>query len=193
MQPAAATTDSRLSTLPSYNSLAAAKMLSESLVAFLSELIYRPNAKRQVRLLPLGGIYWEDEMPDLREIMKIPEADRHQMFRLFGIRARLWKGEALPADEQLFWDTAHSQMPSWALFRRQTISDDDRQAQDEAERATTDGLGELFARADKVSISEKDGLQRFSATLNLSKEQRAVTRKASWWDRIFHRKRLPEI
>jgi len=36
--------------------------------------------------LPLGGIYWEDEMPDLRQIMKIHEEDRNQMFRLFSIR-----------------------------------------------------------------------------------------------------------
>jgi hypothetical protein len=105
-------------------------MLSETTLAHLSDLTYRPDAKRRVCLLPLGGIYWEDEMPDLRQIMKIPEDDRNQMFRLFGIRARFWKGEALPADEQRFWDTARSQMPSWALFQRQTISVDDRHAQD---------------------------------------------------------------
>ena len=117
-------------------------------------------------------------MPALRQIMKIPEEDRNQMFRLFGIRVKLWKGEALPADDQLFLDTARLQTPSWALFLRQTISADDRHAQDEAERATTKGLGELFARADKVkSISEKDGLQRFTATLDLKKRQRAVKRE----------------
>jgi hypothetical protein len=167
-------------------------MMSETTLAHLSGLTYRPDAKRRVCLLPLAGIYWEDEMPDLHQTMKIPEDDRNQMFRLFSIRVRLWKGEALSADEQLFWDTARSQMPSWGLFQRQTISADDRHAQDEAERATMEGLGELFARADKVSISEKDGLQRFTATLDLKKEQRAVKRKGSWWERIFHRGRLPE-
>ncbi len=177
---------------PSYNLFRTLVMLSETTLAHLSDLTYRSDAERRVCLLPLGGIYWEDEMPALRQIMKIPEEDRNQMFRLFGIRVKLWKGEALPADDQLFWDTARLQTPSWALFQRQTISADDRHAQDEAERATTKGLGELFARADKVSISEKDGLQRFTATLDLKKQQRAVKRKGSWWERIFHRRRLPE-
>ena len=36
-----------------------------------------------------------------------------------GNTADTTKGEALPADDQLFWDTARSQMPSWALFQRQ--------------------------------------------------------------------------
>jgi hypothetical protein len=166
-------------------------MLSKTTLAHLSGLTYRPDAKRQVCLLPLGGIYWEDEMPDLRQIMKtIPEDDRNQMFRLFSIRVRLWKGEALPTDEQLFWDTARSQMPTWALFQRRTISADDRHAQDKAERATTEGLGELLCRADKMSLSAKDGLQRFSATFHLNKEQPAV--KESWWVRVFHRRRVPE-
>jgi hypothetical protein len=145
-------------------------MLSATILALLSDLTYRSGAKRQVCLLPLGGIYWEDEMPDLREIIKIPEDDRNQMFRLFGIRVRLWKGEALPADDQLFWDASRAQMPSWALFQRQEISAHDLHAQDEAERAAAEGLGELFAKADEVSISEKGGLQRFSATLHLNKQ-----------------------
>jgi hypothetical protein len=145
-------------------------MLSDTIPAFLSDLTYRPDAKRQVCLLPLGGIYWEDEMPDLREIMKIPEHDRDQMFRLFGIRVRLWKGETLPADEQQLWDAARLQMPSWALFQRQAISADDRHAQEEAERTTAESLGELFAKADEVSINEKGGLQRFSATFHLNKQ-----------------------
>lgn len=171
---------------------APSEMLSQATLAYLSELTYRPDAKRQVCVLPLGGIYWDDEMPDLRQIMKVPEDDRNQMFRLFGIRVKLWKGEALPADDQLFWDTARSQMPSWALFQRQTISADDQDAQDEAERATAEGLREFFGRADKVSISEKDGLQSFSATFHLNKDQPAVKKKESWWKRIFHRRGLPE-
>ncbi|MGA2377256.1 MAG: hypothetical protein ABSF72_17190 [Candidatus Sulfotelmatobacter sp.] len=146
-------------------------MFTKTTIAQLSDLTYRPDAKLQVCLLPLAGIYWEDEMPDLHQIMKIPKDDRNQMFRLFGIRVRLWKGEVLSADEQLFWDTSRSQMPSWALFQRQTISDDDRRAQDEAEQAATDDLGELFDRADKVSNSTKDGLQRFTATFHLNKEK----------------------
>lgn len=166
-------------------------MLGKATLSHLSGLTYRSDAKRQVCLVPLGGIYWDDEMPDLRQIMKIiPEDDRNQMFRLFSIRVRLWRGEALPADEQLFWDTARSQMSTWALFQRLIISADDRHAQDEAERAATEGLRELLARADKVSISAENELQRFSATSHLNKEQPGA--KESWWERIFKRRRVPE-
>jgi len=44
--------------------------------------------------------------------MNIPEDDRNQIFRLFAIRLRLWKGEPLPDADQRFWDTTYSQVPS---------------------------------------------------------------------------------
>jgi hypothetical protein len=165
-------------------------MLSETTLGFLSTLTYRGDAQRQVCWLPLGGIYWEDEMPDIRHLMTIPEDDRNQILRLFSIRVRLWKGDRLTVAERQFWDATHSQVPSWAFFHRQQISDDDLNAQGDAERATTDALEALFADAHEVSVSEKGGVQSFSATFLLTKEQTAEERKP-WWERLF-RKRLPE-
>ena len=81
--------------------------MSETTLGFLSTLTYRADAKRQVCWLPLGGIYWEDEMPDIRHLMNIPEDDRNQIFRLFAIRLRLWKGEPLPDGERRFWDATY--------------------------------------------------------------------------------------
>jgi hypothetical protein len=163
-------------------------MLSETTLGFLSTLTYRSDAKRQVCWLPLSGIYWEDEMPDIRHLMKIPEDDRNQIFRLFSIRLRLWKGEPLPDAERQFWDTTHSQVPSWAFFHRQQISADDQHAQDDAERATTEALEVLFADAHDVSISERDGVQSFSATFQSTKEQTAEEKKP-WWERVFRERR----
>lgn len=132
-------------------------MMSETTLGFLSTLTYRADAKRQVCWLPLGGIYWEDEMPDIRHLMNIPEDDRNQIFRLFTIRLRLWKGEPLPDAERMFWDRTYSQVPSWAFFRRQQISDDDQHAQEQAEQGTADALEALLADADRVSIRERWG------------------------------------
>jgi hypothetical protein len=112
------------------------------------------------------------------------------VFRLFSVRQSLWKGEVLLPDEQRFWDSACSQMPSWALFQRQTISDDDQHAQDEAERAARAGRAELFSRADKVTVSEKDGVQSFSLTFDLKKKQPLGKKIRSRWKRTFFR-RLP--
>lgn len=58
-------------------------MLTEATLGFLSTLTYRADAKRQVCCLPLSGIYWEDEMPDIHYLIEIPENDRDQIFRLF--------------------------------------------------------------------------------------------------------------
>lgn len=159
--------------------------MSETTLGFLSTLTYRPDAKRQVCWLPLGGIYWEDEMPDIRHLMNIPEDDRHQIFRLFSIRLRLWKGELLADAERQFWDTTYSRVPSWAFFRRQQISEDDQYAQEQAERGTADALQALLDDADQVSITEKNGVQEFSATFDLTKTQSPTEKKRSWWQRLF--------
>jgi len=131
-------------------------------------------------------------MPDIRHLMNIPEDDRNQIFRLFAIRLRLWKGEPLPDVEQQFWDTIYSQVPRWAFFRRQQISDDDLHAQEQAEQDTAEALEVLLADADQVSIREKDGVREFSATFDLTKGQPSTERKRSWWERVFSRKRIPE-
>jgi hypothetical protein len=143
-------------------------MLSETTVKYLSKLTYRIDAKRDVCWLPLGGICWEDEMPDT-EFMKIPKDDRKQILRLYSIRVRLWKGEALPQNDQEFWDTARLQVPGWAFFRRETVSEDDQCAQEEAERTAAELFEALIADADEVTISEEDGVQSFSATFDLTK------------------------
>jgi len=167
-------------------------MMSETTLGFLSTLTYRADAKRQICWLPLVGIYWEDEMPDIRYLMNIPEDDRNQIFRLFSIRLRLWKGEPLPDAEQQFWDTAYSQVPSWAFFRRQQISDDEQHAQEQAERDSEVVLEALLSDADLVSISKKDGVEKISATFDLRKKPTPTEKKRSWWERVFTRRRAPE-
>jgi hypothetical protein len=113
-------------------------MLSETTIAYLSTLTYRADAHRQVCWLPLSGIYWEDEMPDIHYLVKIPEDDRKLILRLFSIRVRLWKSRALNDEEKRLWDMTQSQVPSWALFHRQEISAADLKAQETAERETTE-------------------------------------------------------
>ncbi len=163
-------------------------MMSETTLGFLSTLTYRADAKRQVCWLPLGGIYWEDEMPDIRHLMNIPEDDRNQIFHLFAIRLRLWKGVSLPDAEQQFWDTTYSQVPTWAFFRRQQISDDDQYTQEQAEDGAAVALDALLADADLVSIRKKDGVQEFSATFDLTKKRTPTEKKRSWWERVFTRR-----
>jgi len=163
-------------------------MLTETTLQVLSTLNYQADAKRQVSWLPLSGIYWEDELPDLPYLDKIPENDRNQILRLFASRVRLWKGEALSDTQQQLWDATYSQIPQWAFFQRNHISADDQQAQEDGEKGGTDVLEALIADADKVTISENDGVQNISATFDLTKGQTPPQKKQAWWERLFHRR-----
>ena len=164
-------------------------MLTETTLGFLSTLTYRADATRQVCWLPLSGIYWEDEMPDIHYLNKIPESDRNQIFCLFTTRVRLWKGEVLSDAEQQLWDATYSEVPQWAFFQRNHISADDQQAQEDAEQGGADALEALLADADEVTISENDGVQNISATFDLTKGQIPPQKKQAWWERVFQRRR----
>ena len=88
--------------------------------------------------------------------MEIPEEDRNKIFRLFGLRVRIWRGDPLSSEDQRFWDTAQSLVPGWALFGRQRVSVDDLQAQEQAEQATAQALEAWIADADHAEMSETD-------------------------------------
>ena len=165
-------------------------MLSETTLGFLSTLTYRADAKRQACWLPLSGIYWEDEMPEII-LLNIPTDDLHQILRLFSIRVRLWKGVVVSDADQQFWDATYSRVPHWAFFQRKEISADDQNAQVDAEQCAADVLEALLTDANLVSISEKDGVQTFSATFDLTKRQTPPKKKQSWWNRVFRRTRVP--
>lgn len=167
-------------------------MMSETTLGFLSTLRYRADAKRQICWLPLAGIFWEDEMPDIRYLMKMPEDDREQIFQLFTIRMRLWKGESLADTERQLWDTMYSQVPNWAFFRRKQVSEDDQYAQGQAERAAADALEAMICEADEVNITERNGIQEFSATFDLTKTQTCTQKKRWWWQRLFARRQVSE-
>ena len=164
-------------------------MLTEITLGFLSTLTYQADAKRLVCWMPLSGIYWEDELPDIHLLNKIPENEREQILRLFTTRVRVWKGEVLSDKEQQLWDATYSQVPQWAFFQRDHISVDDQHAQENAEQGGADALEALLADADEVTISENDGVQNNSATFDLTKAQIPPQKKQTWWERVFHRMR----
>src|SRR5690349_5628822 len=110
--------------------------LSPSLVAYMSALTYRAESKRLVSLMPLSGIYWDDEIPDLGALFSLGEDDKMQYLRLLAIRIRLWRTEALNDEDQNLWDTVRILVPTCPVFMRLEISDDDRKTQREAEEET---------------------------------------------------------
>jgi hypothetical protein len=162
-------------------------MLSKAAIAFLSPLTYRANAERRSCLLPLGGIYWEDEIPDFDVLLELSERDRNLVYRLFSIRFKSWNGETLSDADQSFWVKARSQVPNYPLFQRLELSAEDQRAQDEVERDAVEGFRALFGDADEVKVTENEhGLMSFSATFDLTKDQPPVKEKRPWWKRILN-------
>ena len=168
-------------------------MMSDTTLGFLSTLTYRADAERTTCWLPVSGIYWEDEMPNFSYLMNLPEDDKHEVFRLFLLRVRLWKGVQLSDTDQQFWDTTYSRVPNWAFFRRRQISDEDLYAQEQAEHGAAEFLETWLADAHQVTISEKDGVQKFSAKFRLGNERGAPEKKRSWWERLFTRRPVRDI
>jgi hypothetical protein len=172
-------------------------MLSETALAYLSALTYRPAAERQTCFLPLGGIYWDDEIPDIQQLMRLPEDGLLQILQLFSIRYRIWQGTPQSEDDQAIWDHSRSQLPECPIFRRVQLSADDQLAQDTALRSSDEITEALFAEADQLSVSEKcSGVQEFSATFDLRKcngpAGSPTVRIKPWWARVFRRRNASE-
>jgi hypothetical protein len=152
-------------------------MLTEGALNYLRPLRFNPTAERLSCMIPMGGIYWSDEIPDFHALMTVSESDRKEIYRLFAIRFKLWAGEELTDDEQSYWNDARELVPDYPVFHRIRISDGDRAAQAAAEEEAIAGFEALFGGADEVKMND-DG--SFSATFDLTKEKRH-----SWWQRFF--------
>jgi hypothetical protein len=163
--------------------------LSPAALSYLSNCIYRPDAARQVCLIPLCGIYWEDEIPSLFELTRLAEYDRLQIFRLFSIRYQLWDGGTLCMEDQKFWGSARMQVPDTPIFQRITLSSADQSAHTEARQSCEQEFEQFFADADEVTLTDQgSGVQSFSAKFNLAKNEPESTPKEPWWKRVFPRK-----
>jgi hypothetical protein len=137
--------------------------------------------------MPLSGIYWDDEIPDLQALFLLGEDDVMQYLRLFAIRIRLWRGEALNHEDQNLWDMVRAQAPRCPVFMRLEISDDDRKTQCEAEEETDEMLDGLFSGAKKVTWTDTgSGAKEFTAEFDLTEEKQPA-RQNSFWRRVFNR------
>jgi len=109
-------------------------------------------------------------MPDLLDLIKLCEDEQKTIWRIFGIRLKIWDDRLLSVEDQHLWDAAQFEMPNWALFQRLTLCADDRKAREQAEEEVEKEFVDFFADAEEVQVNnEGQGLQSFSATFNLSK------------------------
>lgn len=123
-------------------------MLSERMVALLSALPYRPDAEWEVNILPFGSVYWKDEMPEMRDMLDMQ--DMTTVLRMFGIRLQLWDNEVLNAEDRQLWDAVERQVPDWALFKRLSLSHEQRVAREKAEQQVQREFESLGADHDEA-------------------------------------------
>jgi hypothetical protein len=122
-------------------------MLSEKIVAVLAALPYQPDAEWAVNFLPFGSVYWKDEMPAIADLFDRPE-DMGIVHAMFGMRLRIWDGEALDNRDQELWDDVKRQVPEWALFKRLSLTDEQRLAREKAERQVEQEFESLGSKHD---------------------------------------------
>jgi hypothetical protein len=170
---------------------ASPSMFAESTVERLSACTYRDDAKRVINYIPFSGIHWDDEMPRSESWSKFAGDDYRRIVHLFALRSRMWRGEALSEDDQQFWDVARSVVPGWALFRRTTVSQADRETDDEVYTYVTKMMDEFLAEEENVSVTETEGVQRYSVIWDVpkkaAKEAPSLASGKPWWKRAFHK------
>jgi hypothetical protein len=151
---------------------------------YLGRLRFDQRAKRQCCLIPLGGIYWSDEIPDFQALLRVPDDERQSIYRLFSIRFRLWAKEVLSSDDDIFWCYCEKMYPECPILRRSTLGPEDQKAQDDCVAETIKGFDALFSGADKVEVKDgPHGMNSFSATFDLTKEDAPVP----FWKRWLRR------
>ena len=101
------------------------KVTSETARA-IENLVVNPSASIVYCELPLGSIYFSDELPE--NLLPGRIADYLQVMRILGIRVNLWNGLALSDDDQAFWQDAQQQFPNWPVFQRIALTPEQRRA-----------------------------------------------------------------
>ena len=155
-------------------------MLSKAAVRYLASRTFRENAVRQINILPLGGIYWEHEYPfcGAEEVpQKIASEENYpQILRMFALRVKLWKGEQFSEEQKEFWDAVQAKAPTWALFRRLVITDDDMKAQNFGTQLADEFEASIWKDADEILVEDDHGTRRVCARFDLTKDE-PVTEK----------------
>jgi len=145
-------------------------MFSEDVVKKIKALAFDPQAERLVSFLPLGSIFWVDELPKLRFHSFNEGTDRDLVLRLFSIRINYWNtGSMTPSDQALFAN-AQQKFPEWPFFRRLHLTAEERLAHEEAQRCSEKLWAELFADANEIAVTEKEGFESFSLTYKVDEE-----------------------
>ena len=133
-------------------------MMSDTAKKYLSSLVFSRDAKKMCSLIPLGGIYWSDEISDFRALSRMPDEARGEIYRLFRIRYALWDGVELSAEDLKFLELVRVMVPTCPIFKRLIPTQEDLEAQ-QGTREEVRGIYEMMEGRSEFVEQEinKDG------------------------------------
>jgi hypothetical protein len=141
--------------------------LSNSAVATIESLRFDPEAEMRFCLIPLGSIYWSDELPSKMFLEFSEGADRNFAMRLFAIRINFWNSGELNSKERFFWNEAQARFSRWPIFQRMELTDESRRAHEEVQKEAEEFFVHLSEEADELELSKDGDYTSFSTTFNL--------------------------
>ena len=104
----------------------------------IQNLRYDPKAEIIYCPLPLGSIYFSDEVPE--DLLPGSIKDYIGVMRILAVRVNIWDETASPAEEQALFETAREQFPLWPIFMRLQLSPEQRLAHESALEDVVEGL-----------------------------------------------------
>lgn len=156
-------------------------MLSVTTVDYLRTLHFDPSSERLSFFLPLSVIYWSDEIPDASTLKRPQDGTYDQIMLLLRIRLQLWFGETVSVDDQAFWNAAVQCSPDCPIFQRLSLTEEDFEAQYDAEQLASEFLDGFAEAADVFEIDDQGN---WSATFKANQTvRRSVWRRFVTWFR----------
>ena len=141
------------------------QMFSEDTIEIISSLEFDPAAESVSCLIPLGSIFWSDELPRLKFLAFTEGPDREAIMRLFAIRINYWNTGQIADEDESLWNGAKTLFPHWPFFRRLQLTATQRLEHEATQRQMETLFTELADDADELVVSDgPKGFSSFSAT-----------------------------
>lgn len=147
----------------------------------IQELNFDPNAKIIFCAIPLGSIFWTDEIP--YENFLARGEDKEQILKIFAIRISYWNNEKISFEDSILWEEAKSKFPRWPIFCRLELTPCERKIHEDTQNETEHIFDFLISNADMVNLTENNGVTSFTAVFDLEKEDNKdkEQKKLKWW------------
>jgi hypothetical protein len=124
--------------------------VTEDTARRIDALRFDPQASTISCWLPLGSIYFSDEVPD--GMVPGRAGDFIEVMRVLGIRVNLWNGLTLSEEDRAVWEEARRRFPEWPVFKRLELIPEQRKAHE----TVLEEIEGMFGCLDEAS--EADGV-----------------------------------